>query len=152
VRRWRRDEAGFNLIEVLMTILIMGIAMAALLTGLLTAISKTDFERKDALIQTGLRDYAENIKQAVLSTCPQNGTGPSWTVLSPDRDTNPSSADIKSALNRYGITLTASPTTTNVSCPTSFPSTTLFTLSASTAFDDLPSSIPSTLTIAVSVP
>ena len=89
-----------------MTIVIMGIAMAALVTGLLTAASKTDFERKDALAQTALRDYAESIKQAVLSNCPQNATGPSWSVLSPDQD---SSDVIKTALNHYGITLSASP-------------------------------------------
>jgi prepilin-type N-terminal cleavage/methylation domain-containing protein len=79
-RRRQRDETGFTLVEVTITLVILGIAVVALLNGLLAAIGQSNFHRKDAIVDTTLRDYAENIKYAVLLDCPQSTAGATFTV------------------------------------------------------------------------
>jgi Tfp pilus assembly protein PilV len=81
-RRWRRDQAGETLIEVLFAIGVLGIAVVALVGGLLNAVTISSVHRDDAVIETVLRDYAETMKQAVLAQCPQGTVGnftANWT-------------------------------------------------------------------------
>jgi len=83
-RRRRREESGFTLAEVLVTVVIMGIAVVVLLQGLLNGISESALHRQDAVVDATLRDYAEVIKSSVLTSCPQPpGTGSTFTAASP---------------------------------------------------------------------
>jgi prepilin-type N-terminal cleavage/methylation domain-containing protein len=144
-RRWQGNEAGFNLIEVIMTVAILGIAVVAVLSGLLTAANASDFQRKDAVVETALRNYAENIRTAALASCTQNATGQTFTALNPDNYpvTYPE-------LARYGITLTANPIPTNLACPPSTSSTAIL-LGASSA-DGRLGGAAYQVTVVVSVP
>lgn len=61
--RQRTDsEAGFSLPEVLVTIVIVGIAFTALLGGMITSITVSDLHRKQATADTVVRDAAEWVK------------------------------------------------------------------------------------------
>jgi len=72
-RRWqsRGDESGFTLVEVLITIVIMGIAVVALTGGMLNAISNSDLHRQDIVLDSLLRNYAEGITSASEQSCLQ---------------------------------------------------------------------------------
>src|SRR5580704_3612244 len=71
-RRRGRDELGFSLIEVLVTLVILSVGVVALVSSLMNTIAISDIHRKDAVEATILRNYAESIKSAVLIACPQN--------------------------------------------------------------------------------
>jgi prepilin-type N-terminal cleavage/methylation domain-containing protein len=75
------DEAGFTLAEVLVTIVILGVAVIALVSGLMNAITLSDIHRKGAVEQTLLRNYGASITSAVAATCPQNTTGRTFTAV-----------------------------------------------------------------------
>jgi len=67
----RRDEHGETLIELLMTIAIIGIAAAALLGALITSVSSSGEHRTLTQEEAGLKSYADLAKQAIeLSTGP----------------------------------------------------------------------------------
>jgi len=140
-RRSRRDEAGDSLIEVLFTLFVLGLTVLAVLSGLLTAVSSSDFQHKDAVIETALREYAENIKQAVAVNCHPGGTGnTAWTVANPDTE---------ATLVQYHITI--APSLVSQTCPTS---STQYNLQASVANGGPPSTNNSAyfLDVVVSVP
>lgn len=56
------SEAGFSLPEILITIAIVGIAFVAILGGMFTSITVSDFHRKEATADTLARDAAEWVK------------------------------------------------------------------------------------------
>ena len=60
--RARRDS-GETLVEVLCTMVILGIAIAALLAGLSTTVLSSSRHRDTATANTLLRSYAEGLKQ-----------------------------------------------------------------------------------------
>jgi len=62
LRRRLQAEDGTTLIEVIVTVAIMGIAFAALLGGMATSIAMSDVHRKQATAGTILRDYAEAVQ------------------------------------------------------------------------------------------
>jgi len=128
------SEAGFSLAEVLVTVVIVGITFTAILGGLATAITVSDYHRKQATADTIARDAAEWVKNSVSTvyvscaspgsyslsgvTIPAgyaasvsavqywNGTGPTSSAYSPGfSDTCPSP---DTGLQR--ITVTASST------------------------------------------
>jgi prepilin-type N-terminal cleavage/methylation domain-containing protein len=60
-----RDDRGETLIELLMTVVIMGIAVAAIVGGIGTSVLMSDIHRKQATAGAAVRDYAEAIENAV---------------------------------------------------------------------------------------
>jgi type II secretory pathway pseudopilin PulG len=64
-----RDEAGETLIEIVLTIVLIGLAVTALLAGLGTAASASKQHRDLATSDTVMRSYAEATKQAVRTQC-----------------------------------------------------------------------------------
>lgn len=61
-RRVLDDEAGFSLAEVLITVVIVGIAFAAILGGMVTSIVVSDVHRKQATADALARSAAEAVK------------------------------------------------------------------------------------------
>lgn len=59
-----RGEAGSTLVELVLTIAIMGIAFTALLGGTFTAVAASDRHRKAAAAENVLASFAEAIKAA----------------------------------------------------------------------------------------
>jgi prepilin-type N-terminal cleavage/methylation domain-containing protein len=68
-RRAPRSEAGVTLLEVLVTISIMGIAFTALLAALMGVFTNGDTHRKLAVAETLLRRYADSIENAAYVNC-----------------------------------------------------------------------------------
>jgi type II secretory pathway pseudopilin PulG len=73
-----RGEAGETLVEVVLTIVIIGLAVTALLAGLGTAASASRQHRDVATADTVMRSYAEATKTAVRQQC--DGAAASYTV------------------------------------------------------------------------
>ncbi len=93
----RSDDAGFTLVECLISVAILGIAFAALLGGMATSAITSDYHRKEATAHTVLVSAAEAVKdtnrnpfrkadcsgEAVYN--PYTGItlpSPSWTITS----------------------------------------------------------------------
>lgn len=69
-------EDGFSLAEILVTVVIVGITFTALLGGLATAITVSDYHRKQATADSLARDAAEWVKDSVSTVySPCAGTG-----------------------------------------------------------------------------
>lgn len=69
--RPRRSEAGTTLVEVLITVMILGVAFVALLGGFGTSIVSSDLHRRQAQAETLVRRYAEAVKATpCTATCP----------------------------------------------------------------------------------
>jgi prepilin-type N-terminal cleavage/methylation domain-containing protein len=64
-----RDEAGFTLIEVIVTVAIMGISFLIIVGGIGTAILGSDLNRRKASVQSVLRTAAEDVKGANYVAC-----------------------------------------------------------------------------------
>jgi prepilin-type N-terminal cleavage/methylation domain-containing protein len=64
-----RDEAGFTLIEVIVTVAIMAISFVVIVGGLGTAILGSDISRRQATAQSVLRSSAEAVKGAGYVDC-----------------------------------------------------------------------------------
>jgi Tfp pilus assembly protein PilV len=88
------DDRGAALLEVLMAVLILGIAAAAVLGGLTTSISVSDVHRKQATAGAVARDYAEKIAGSAYVEC----ADPSTYAVAPAAVPVPSgySADVAS--------------------------------------------------------
>ena len=56
------SDRGTTLVEVIVTVVIMGIAFTAILGGVATQIIVSDVHRKQATAQTALRSYAEAVQ------------------------------------------------------------------------------------------
>lgn len=61
------DDRGESLIELLLTIVIIGIALVAVVGGLLTSIRLSDVHRKQASSGAGARSYAELVDRYVAA-------------------------------------------------------------------------------------
>lgn len=64
----RRGERGFSLIETLVTVAIVGITFAVFVGGMGTAIIGSDNHRKQAVVQAGIRNFAEAVKAVRFDT------------------------------------------------------------------------------------
>ena len=62
VRAESQDEAGFSLVEILITTVIVGVAFSAILGGLITSISVSALHRKMATADALARSAAEWVK------------------------------------------------------------------------------------------
>lgn len=84
-----REDRGETLIELLMSLTIIGIAMIAIVGAMTTGILVSDRHRKQAIAGAAVMSYAESVKQAVKSgyqpSCAPT-YGSSFTV--PDGYTN----------------------------------------------------------------
>lgn len=70
-RRPRPSEAGATLIEILVTVMILGVAFVAFLGGMGTSIMSSDLHRRQAEGETLIRRYAEFVKaQPYAAACP----------------------------------------------------------------------------------
>lgn len=69
ITRRATGEAGLTLVELLVTIVIMGIAFAVLVGGLGTAVLGSDLHRKQAKVENLLRTFAETVKSAPYQDC-----------------------------------------------------------------------------------
>jgi type II secretory pathway pseudopilin PulG len=75
-RRWRRmrlDRAE-TLIEVLVTVAILGVSMVAITGGISTSIITSDIHHKQAVAGTVLVNFAEAVELAPYVTCPSART------------------------------------------------------------------------------
>lgn len=70
----RRDDQGFTLIEVLLTIILMGIGVTALLTGLTTAAKSTRGNQDLADTRSLVYAAAEAVTAATYQGCAGSGT------------------------------------------------------------------------------
>ncbi|MFF0264211.1 prepilin-type N-terminal cleavage/methylation domain-containing protein [Kribbella sp. NPDC004536] len=61
------DESGESLLELLIAVAIMGIAVVAIMAGLVTSVLVSDVHRKQATAGTAVRDYAEAIQTFVAN-------------------------------------------------------------------------------------
>jgi Tfp pilus assembly protein PilV len=59
--RLAREDGGESLLEVLVALVIVGIAVVAVIGGLLTSVSVSDSHRKQASAAAFARNYAENV-------------------------------------------------------------------------------------------
>ena len=59
------DDRGETLLELLVAIMIIGIAVVVIVGGLVTSVLMSDIHRKQATAGTAVRDYAEAIENAV---------------------------------------------------------------------------------------
>lgn len=72
----RRAEAGTTLIELLVTVTILGLAVVAVVAGMATSILGSDANRKQASVHTVLVSAAEAVKSDALNhytTCAGSG-------------------------------------------------------------------------------
>jgi type II secretory pathway pseudopilin PulG len=62
------DDGGESLLELLVAVVIMGIALVAIVSGLVSGILVSDIHRKQTTAGSTLRDYAEAVEAAVASS------------------------------------------------------------------------------------
>jgi type II secretory pathway pseudopilin PulG len=80
VRQWRPQvrqaahhagpDDGETLVELLMTLMIMGIAVAAIMGAMMLAVDASSLHRKQAQSQALLRNWAESVSKAPYTPCP----------------------------------------------------------------------------------
>ncbi len=68
-RRRFAGSQGETLLELLITVTIMGGAIVAVLGGIAVAVNSSDQQKKDVGVEVVLRDYAEAIKAAPYNGC-----------------------------------------------------------------------------------
>lgn len=71
------DEDGMTLIEIVVSIAILGLAVAAVMGGMMTSILSADVHRKQATGETVVRAYAELAKEYArlnYAPCPAGNT------------------------------------------------------------------------------
>jgi Tfp pilus assembly protein PilV len=73
-------DTGETLIELLVAIVILGIAVVAILGGIVVVVESSSMHRRQAQAQNGLRVWAEQISAATYSDC---ATAGSFSLPSP---------------------------------------------------------------------
>jgi prepilin-type N-terminal cleavage/methylation domain-containing protein len=64
-----RGDAGVTLVELLVTVVILGVVFVAILGGMATGMVVSDLHRKQATAETIIRSYAEAVKPAPYTVC-----------------------------------------------------------------------------------
>lgn len=126
--RPRRSEAGTTLVEVLITVMILGVGFVAILGGMGTSFGLSALHREQARVETEVRRYAEALKKAgyVNSCAPDAYAGVSFTA-GPHYSVSPS------AVVDYIDEATGAPVET---CSTAKPSLHVVELSVASTRDD----------------
>jgi prepilin-type N-terminal cleavage/methylation domain-containing protein len=72
-------DPGFTLVELLVTVVILGIAFTVFVGGMGTSILASDYHRRQASTETVLRDFAETLKSrnTTYVTCATTYSAPS---------------------------------------------------------------------------
>jgi Tfp pilus assembly protein PilV len=70
-----RNEAGETLIEVLISLVVIGAVVAAFFSAIVTTSTATKSQRYYVTADAVLRDYAESAKQGARDTCTSSNTG-----------------------------------------------------------------------------
>ena len=73
MRPRRRGESGETLLELLITVMILGTAIVSVLAGIAVAVNSSDESKKDVGVEVVLRDYAEAVIGFQYLGCPANG-------------------------------------------------------------------------------
>jgi prepilin-type N-terminal cleavage/methylation domain-containing protein len=73
-------EEGFSLVELLVTIIIVGVTFSALLGGLITTITVSSLHRKQATADSVARSAAEWIKDSVANPFQPCATGGTYSL------------------------------------------------------------------------
>lgn len=74
------DERGETLVELLVTVVVLGLTGVALVAGLTTAVMISDSHRKAADAGATIRDYAEAIETAVVTSGYQVSCAPTYAA------------------------------------------------------------------------
>jgi type II secretory pathway pseudopilin PulG len=89
MQRRTHSEAGESLVEVLISLVIMGMIISAFFAAISTTSRATTTHRDVVKADAVLRDYAEAAKQGARDTCPSNPTGtPIPVTLPPEQIPN----------------------------------------------------------------
>ena len=64
-----RGEAGETLLELLITVMIMGTAIVSVLAGIAVAVNSSDESKKNVGVEVVLRDYAEAVVGGTYNGC-----------------------------------------------------------------------------------
>ena len=67
--RMIQDDRGESLLELLIAIVIMGVALVAIFDGLVTSILVSDHHRKQSTAGAYARDFAEAIEKVTYANC-----------------------------------------------------------------------------------
>lgn len=81
------SQAGLTLIEVLISVMILGIAFVAILGAMSTTIIGSALHRKQAAEQTIIRSYAEAVKSLPYQPCDPS-KGPNYPDYQPPEDSH----------------------------------------------------------------
>jgi prepilin-type N-terminal cleavage/methylation domain-containing protein len=76
-------EAGFSLAEILVTIVIVGVAFTAILDGMMTSITSSRLQRNEAAADALARDAAEAVKNVTVAYVPCAGLNAYASALVP---------------------------------------------------------------------
>jgi type II secretory pathway pseudopilin PulG len=83
MQKQAHNEAGESLVEVLISLVIIGIIVSAFFAAISTTSKATSTQRDTVKADAVLRDYAETAKQAVRDTCTSSNAGAPVTVTLP---------------------------------------------------------------------
>lgn len=70
----RDGERGESLVELLISVAILGIAVVAIVAGMATAITASDTNRKQGIVEAQLRNFAEAVTAADYVDCADAST------------------------------------------------------------------------------
>lgn len=96
MRRARSGESGYSLVEVLVTITIVGISAAVIVGGMGVAIVGSDHHRKQAVGQASIRNFAEAVKAAAYDPVCDTAKASYSQVYRPSPPTRTAAATIGS--------------------------------------------------------
>jgi prepilin-type N-terminal cleavage/methylation domain-containing protein len=112
-------DAGFSLVETLIAVAILGIGVVAVVGGMMTSITVSDLDRRQAEGQTALRAYAESVAGDTYTGCASAypaaafSAPPGWTASmavaywSTATSTFVAACGTDSGLQRVTLTMTA---------------------------------------------
>lgn len=101
----RREESGFTLIEMVIAMLVMGIAVVGITAALAALIELTSAHRGHAVAETGLRSFAQAVEAQGLATFKLTGSpdGTHITVSTSDALLVPQTLTDSSGDHRYYV-------------------------------------------------
>lgn len=111
--RWSAGQRGETLIEIMATVVLMGTAIVAVLSGLFTAIVSSDLHRRQTRAAAEVTNVVESIDKATYSPC-SGATIPTYSTALP---TLPSGFAVSSVVVEPLVSSAASDPTFAATCP-----------------------------------